>query len=229
VGVLADIQNDHVTDYEIGAVDRMMALRPDIILLPGDLMQEQPGTREQVAPGFHDLMNRLSAPGGVFYVLGDVDSLQEEQTILAGTRVQLLVNEVIQTSVRGRSVVIGGVELDYGSVNARRTIRELGQTGQPEDMRILLSHRPDAALLLDRSQDVDLAVAGHTHGGQIVLPYFGPLITLTRVPRNVAAGGLHRLPSGQQIYVSRGVGMERHQAPPVRVLCPPEISLLELQ
>jgi predicted MPP superfamily phosphohydrolase len=73
-----------------------------------------------------------------------------------------------------------------------------------------------------------LLVAGHTHGGQVQIPFFGPPITLSRVPRSVAAGGFHSL-DGRAIYVSRGIGNERGWAPRVRFLAPPEVSLLTLE
>jgi GH43 family beta-xylosidase len=97
-----------------------------------------------------------------------------------------------------------------------------------DDIRILLSHRPDVVLGLRRDSRIDLVVAGHTHGGQIVVPGFGPPMTLSNVPRAVAAGGLHRI-NENAVYVSRGVGCERRQAPRVRFLCPPEVSLIALQ
>jgi hypothetical protein len=73
--------------------------------------------------------------------------------------------------------------------------------------------------------EIDLVIAGHTHGGQISLPLFGPPVTLSEAPRHVAAGGLHEL-GGRPIYVSRGVGLERGEAPRVRLGARPEISLL---
>ena len=228
VGVLADIQTTRVTQYEHDAVDRLMALRPDIILLPGDLMQERPGSEAEVIGGFRELMGKLQAPGGVFFVLGDIDSPEELEAILTGTQVKLLVNDIVRTTVRGRSVTIGGTELNPRSEGTLRTIRRLSRSQDHGDVRILVAHRPDAALQVAPEDRVDLVVAGHTHGGQFVIPGFGPPMTLTGVPRQVGAGGLHRLDSGQQIYVSRGVGMERDQAPPLRFFCPPEVTLLEL-
>ncbi len=95
------------------------------------------------------------------------------------------------------------------------------------DVRLLVSHKPDVALLIEPDDRIDLVVAGHTHGGQVVIPGFGPPVTLSRVPRRVAAGGLHKV-GGQSVYVSRGVGHERGKAPPVRLFCPPEITILTL-
>jgi predicted MPP superfamily phosphohydrolase len=69
-------------------------------------------------------------------------------------------------------------------------------------------------------------LAGHTHGGQVVLPLFGPPRTASRLPR-LYAGGLHDF-AGTPLHVSRGVGMERGFAPPLRFLCPPEICVLDV-
>ena len=74
---------------------------------------------------------------------------------------------------------------------------------------------------------VDLVLAGHTHGGQVVMPFFGPVVTASRLPR-LFAGGLHDF-RGTPLHVSRGVGMERGFSPPVRFLCPPEICVLDLR
>jgi predicted MPP superfamily phosphohydrolase len=70
-------------------------------------------------------------------------------------------------------------------------------------------------------------VAGHTHGGQVVLPGFGPLMTMSDVPRAAGRGGLHRI-DGNAIYVSTGVGLERAQSPQVRLFSRPSIGVLEL-
>ncbi len=74
---------------------------------------------------------------------------------------------------------------------------------------------------------VDVVLAGHTHGGQVQLPFVGPLLTLTRVPR-AWSHGLTALPGGGHLYVSRGIGMERFEAPRVRFRCRPEVVLVDL-
>jgi predicted MPP superfamily phosphohydrolase len=96
-----------------------------------------------------------------------------------------------------------------------------------DGLSIVLGHAPDfAAALLDGSGPPLVCFAGHTHGGQVVIPGFGPPLTLSSLPRRYASG-LHRL-GDAWLLVSRGVGMERAEAPRVRLFCPPELPVLEL-
>jgi len=97
-----------------------------------------------------------------------------------------------------------------------------------DDLRLLVAHYPDQIEHLSANSRVDLLVAGHTHGGQVQIPFLGPPITLTSVPREVAAGGYHVM-NGRAIYVSRGIGCERGLAPRLRFNCAPEVSLLTLE
>ena len=91
------------------------------------------------------------------------------------------------------------------------------------------SHTPHTShtSLTAHTARAHLALAGHTHGGQVVLPFFGPPMTLSRLPRRYA-GGLHDY-HGLPLHVSRGIGMERGSAPQIRFLCPPEICVIELR
>lgn len=228
IGVLTDIQTPRVTDYELGAIDRLMAEKPDIIVIPGDIYQGPVDQFESALPGFRDLFRRLSAPGGIYCVLGDVDWTPRLLRMFEGTPIRLLVNEVATTEYRDRRLAIGGTQLHWRAPGVEETVRRMEDASGSEDIRILVSHRPDVVKLLRPDSRIDLVIAGHTHGGQIVLPFFGPPVTLTTVPRTIAAGGLHDL-CGNAIYVSRGVGCERNQAPRIRFLCPPEISIVTLE
>jgi predicted MPP superfamily phosphohydrolase len=91
---------------------------------------------------------------------------------------------------------------------------------------IVLSHNPDALLELDPRLRVDVVLAGHTHGGQIVLPGVGALITMSHTCGRTTPGGWvpnERAP----LYVTRGLG---EQLPfPVRINCPAELLVLRLR
>jgi predicted MPP superfamily phosphohydrolase len=144
------------------------------------------------------------------------------------TDVQLLENEIARVRIGDRRVTIAGVELDYWNPAALRVQKRLEDSSGAGDVRLLLAHRPDAVLNLRPRTRVDLTLAGHTHGGQVQLPGIGPLTVLSGVPREVGAGGLHSL-AGRSIYVSRGVGVERGQAPRLRLGAVPEVSLITLR
>lgn len=95
-----------------------------------------------------------------------------------------------------------------------------------EDVNILLGHAPDYILSLGHLS-IDLCLAGHTHGGQVRIPFFGPPITLSRVPREWARG-MHEV-GNTRINVSAGVGSEHMMdLPAIRFNCPTEISVIEL-
>jgi predicted MPP superfamily phosphohydrolase len=228
VGVLADLQFERLGAHEREAVATLMRERPDVILVAGDYHQGSPDALERELPGLHRLLARLHAPGGVFAVQGDCESLEEARRVTAGTGVRLLVNEMARTRVRGRALTVAGLERHYWSADARRAAHELERTSGEDDVRILLAHRPDAVYLLEPSSRADLVVAGHTHGGQLQLPVVGPPTIVSRVPRDVGAGGLHSL-AGRTIYVSRGVGVERGQAPRLRLGAPPEVAVVTLR
>lgn len=226
IGVLADIQTARVGAHERAAVDRLLALEPDVILITGDFYQGPESRRVAEEAELADLLARLHAPGGVFAVRGDVDFESGPLGELAGTGIQLLDDEVVRVRAGDRNLLIGGTKLDWRSGAAREVYDELAAADR-EAVVILMAHRPDVVLDLPADARVDLAVAGHTHGGQVTLPFVGPLMTMSEVPRAVAAGGLHEI-EGNAVYVSSGVGMERNQAPQLRFRAPPSIGLIEV-
>lgn len=227
IAVLADIQCTQVTDREREAIALAMAAKPDLILLPGDLTQVEFDELDELTPHVRDLLAPLDAPLGVYFVLGNCDSRRPVERMLAGTHVRLLDNEIVERTIGDRRVTIGGVDLEFDSRAAIGVLHRIEHDPATDDVRLLCAHRPDVMFALESPSRVDLVVAGHTHGGQVQIPFVGPLITLSSVPRTVAAGGFHEL-DGRRVYVSRGVGCERGAAPRVRFLCPPELSILTL-
>lgn len=228
IGVLADLQTNNPGAHEDKAVDALLDAEPDIILIPGDLFQGSPSELARHLDDMRGLLSRLEAPGGVYFVYGDTDVWGIAEPILDGLdNIVVLSDELAEVSYHDRRIVIGGTHLHHRSEAAMAMVSELESAPQDDTIRILVAHRPDVALDLPEDSRVDLTVAGHTHGGQVVLPVFGPLVTMSDVPRQVARGGLHEV-AGNDIYVSNGVGLERVQAPQVRFLSRPTVGVIDL-
>jgi len=224
IAVMADLQTAGVGDHERRAVQALLDADPDVILLPGDLFQADPDVLATEGPAVRDLLARLDAPGGVYLVEGDVDSTVRLDAVVP-PNITRLDDQVVELRIRDRRVRIGGTRLDVTTATADQVRGDLASDGGA--LTVLVSHRPDTVLHLPADSGVDLVVAGHTHGGQIALPWFGPPVTLSMVPRAVGAGGLHQV-AGNPVYVSTGVGMERGQAPQIRLGVAPSIGILDL-
>lgn len=225
IAILADIQTDHIGPYERHVFESLDALEPDLVLLPGDYLQcanAEDFAREQLA--LADLFNTLehSPRLGILGVDGDVD---RAATSLLGTDVQALEDELVRFET-DRLQVIG-----LRTPSSRRPLPErfVDAIRDFDGLTIVCGHAPEfmvPAVEGDFREEV-VMVAGHTHGGQVVIPGFGPPLTLAKVPRWLAAGGLHRAGSAH-LLVSRGIGLERGHAPRIRFFCPPEIVVLSV-
>lgn len=214
--LIADVQTDRVGPYESRVFAQAAALRPDLVVFTGDHVQLPDGpahAREAQAHARALRESGLSARLGMFAVRGDIDAeawpLAFEET---GAR-------IVHESTR---FDLGPVILWALSPEDSRA-RRLPVVAETRPV-LVMGHSPDFALAEPPAQ---LLLAGHTHGGQVVLPLLGPPLTLTKVPR-AWASGLTALPWGGWLRVSRGVGLERKDAPRLRFLCRPELALLEL-
>ncbi len=226
IGVVSDLQFSRVGAHERRAVERINEQRPDVILLPGDIHQGSSEEFREQLPEIRRLLGSLRAPGGVFFAAGDQETRAEAEAALDGTGIRLLSDESVRLRVRDRRLVLTGLQLRPGEPAGREALRRVARRRDPGEIRIVIAHRPDwVEYLPDRR--ADLVVSGHTHGGQVQVPYAGPPTVASRVPRGVGAGGLHVL-DGRRLYVTRGVGVERGQAPKLRIGSPPEVSLLTL-
>ena len=225
VAVFSDLQTTGIGDYESDVIDRLLGHQPDIVLIPGDFWHLDRARFDERRSEFAGAMKRLASVPVVVAVRGDTDSVAGLRQLTAGTSAVVLDNELAVFDVKGHWVRIAGISLDEDEVAAVDLARTFG--GSARSVDIVVSHRPDEIERFGANADFDLLVAGHTHGGQIALPLFGPLVTLSDVPREVAAGGLHEL-NGNPIYVSTGVGRERGAAPQVRLGARPSIGIVVL-
>lgn len=220
IGVLADFQTDHVGAYERRVVARLVEERPDLILLPGDYTQHPtPEGRQRLNEEVNALFRELGvrAPLGVFAVQGNCEWLGWERVFAGLDAVTFGARDPGTRTVETGELSITGLTLGD---SYETDLAVEGASG----LHVVVGHYPNFAL---GDVDADLLVAGHTHGGQVRLPGFGPPITLSRVPRSWAAGRTE-LEGGRTLIVSRGIGMERAGAPRLRFLCRPELVFIDV-
>ena len=228
VAVLSDLQCVEVTDHERDAVARALAAHPDLILLPGDFVQVGTHLIPAIWPDFHALVAQLDAPLGVFAVQGDCETPEEARELFKDTRVRFLHDEIVTVEADGVRVKICGIQRAFHRERGRALLAQFAaEPVEDGELRLVLAHRPDVVFAMDANTHADLVVAGHTHGGQVQIPGYGPPILLSEVPREVGAGGLHEV-GGVRLYISRGIGWEHGHAPRVRFFCRPEVSVLTL-
>ncbi|MFS8183576.1 metallophosphoesterase [Pseudovibrio denitrificans] len=216
-------------------VERANSLEPDLITLLGDFhtaMHPPFAKPLTAAADWAQPMERLKAPLGVFGVLGNHDWLEggeEAREALEASGVTVLENKAQRVSTRGNSHVwIIGLDDQYGEAcqlhgKGRRDDLEVALSQVEDDMapRILLAHEPD--IFLEAKKSVDLTLSGHTHGGQVRLPFIGALTIPSRLDRKYAKGAFEE--NGSTLIVSSGLGCS---GLPIRFMCPPELLLIEI-
>ena len=225
--LLADVQTERITEYERRIFQETLSLTPDLILLAGDYLQCPDESAYQLAAqSLQALLNELhfTAPLGVFAVPGHSERCCVHDCF-EGTSVRWLADRTILLTHNNLSICLTGLSLDTGSSLVDIPALLIAELDSAH-FNIFFSHQPDFVLDLPPGHSIDLCLAGHTHGGQICLPFVGPLVTFCRLPRS-RAHGLHFI-NNSTLCISRGLGMERGWAPPLRFLCPPEIVVLDL-
>ena len=230
---LTDIHDHRLTRRDHAMVAALREAAPDLICLTGDFLNiDYYDTPAYTA--LYELLRALVALGpryGVYACLGNNDPPGNTRAVLHRAGVRVLNQNAVVVPVEGRRMQILGART---SANAdwqadlprfREAVRAAEREGRA-DLCLLLYHTPDLAPQAANA-GVDLYLCGHTHGGQVRLPFVGALRTASRFGQRYAMG-LHRLPNGGYIYTSRGVGFEGLGFPRVRVLCPPQVALFDV-
>lgn len=206
----------HVSDLHVGigapaADDVARAINErsvDVLVFTGDAVNAESFTAE-----FHRVIDDVNAPLGRFGVRGNHDArldMGASLTELAGATVKL----------RDGIVLCGSSFFDRDALEGCVVAQRLAGT----PFIIAAFHSPDLVEVM--SHDVDLYLAGHTHGGQVRLPLFGATITMSRFGKKYEMG---RYQVGTTtLYVNRGVGVSPLPAPPVRFLCRPEVTIIDV-
>jgi len=222
---LADVHAGHlVSSAHVNRIlDAALALKPDIIVLGGDYVED----RREGAEIFYPAASRLTAPLGVYAVLGNHDAFgygtQTAIEGLAADKIKLLDNTSTVIARNGSTITLSGIE-DWGTGHANVASAAAGVS--PQQFAVLVSHNPDAlAEQLPASSGVyDLALAGHLHGGQVTLfGLWAPLIPSEF--GNRYRTGWHDI-AGTPTLVTNGTGVAWM---PPRFFAPPQVHLITLR
>jgi len=217
---ISDQQTVGACPRERAALEMINDLEPDLIVVTGDFVAgpwSDPGPAVEAARAFH---GGLKARLGVVLIPGHSEPDYVREQVLRDLDVIYLKNQSKRFPMGGgRELVLYGIDA-YIPKMPPPDLRK-----SPSDFVLVASHVPDYTVNL-ASLDIDLHLAGHTHGGQIVIPGFGPPLTLSKLPRTYARG-LHRYEE-HWINVTAGIGMEGHHAPRIRFQCPPEVTLIRI-
>ncbi|MBE9550643.1 MAG: metallophosphoesterase [Proteobacteria bacterium] len=228
----------HITDIHAGpwisfetianVVSRVNALKPDLIALTGDYVNNNPS----YIHGCIGLLDDLKAPAGVFGVYGNHDYYTGIDAMADGfskTGISMLRDCRSAGKGLGGILNITGVDDPVFSwaTDARfESLTSISALADPRQFNLLLSHRP-GIFRACKDWNVQLTLAGHTHGGQVIVPWVGE--------RGFSLAGLfltytHGLYESEKdpdvrMYVSRGIGTI---IAPVRLFCKPEIVEITL-
>lgn len=224
----------HFTDTQLGkyysleqlekAVDKINILEPDIVVFTGDLIDH--------AANYEDLdkvagvLGKIKSNLGSFAVYGNHDygggGEHYYEDIMAEAGFTVLSNESISLTFKGKDInIFGGDEALIGNHNSKETMKKVKE----EDINLLLIHEPDLA---DEyvSYPIDFIFSGHSHGGQVYIPFYGPIKKNSLSEKYNK--GLYDLNNkrGTRLYVSSGLGNTKV---PFRFLNVPEILLFNIK
>ncbi len=221
-----DLHFEHMTQRESRLKQAVFELEPDLILFSGDFLSYSYTYDKVVWEELNIYLQGFSAPLGVFCVSGsppvDPDKVLEE--ILPGTSFIRLHNEQRRLEFLGQHIDLIGLDCSHDPSRDKQVLIDILDDSEA-GLKILLYHSPDLGPDAARA-GIHLQLSGHTHGGQVRLPFFGALYAASLYGKRFESG---RYRIGELVlYVTRGIGLEGKGAPRVRFLCPPEAVLWEI-
>ena len=213
---ISDLHCDRKERNEKRTVKLINRMAPDIIVFTGDALNTA-----SALPLFKDTMKDLKAGLAKLAVRGNFEvNYWKNLDIFADTGFELLNEETVVLRKDGETIYISGLTCENPSA-----FRDLLQSIPDGHYSVFLYHYPGLIEDLE-GLNVDLYLCGHTHGGQVALPLYGALITLSRFGKKYESG---MYTVGDTIlYVNRGIGLEAGSAPKVRFLARPEITVFDI-
>jgi predicted MPP superfamily phosphohydrolase len=213
---ISDLHSDPTPRLEKQLPEIIKNEKPDVIVFTGDSINSPEGL-----PVFRECLANLAAIAPTYVVKGNWDSaFWNRLNLFEGTGANELNGNSVAINLQGTTLHIAGV-----AVGNEGRMQQMFASIPQNELSIFLYHYPDLITEI-AEQKIDLYCAGHTHGGQIALPFYGALITLSKFGKQYEAG-LYRV-NQTSLYVNRGIGMEGGNAPRVRFCATPEVTIIDI-
>jgi predicted MPP superfamily phosphohydrolase len=217
-----------VEPYERRVLESLAGIEGDLLVLGGDFQD----CRRRSADGAIEFIDRLGAladrfPDGIIAVRGNHDSRTVREHLKQHDAIRYLSATWHVVEREGARIAIAGAKKWPKKRDRKRMDRAVrtlvDRAPERADLRILVAHWPDYFYAARRAR-FDLVLSGDTHAGQIRLPLVGPPIRKTKMPGRYAYGLVRE--DGTTLYTTSGIGT---RSVPLRLLCPPEIVVVELR
>lgn len=210
------ISDLHISKFDKNRLKRIVKLvnkqNPDLVISGGDYIKGHSGKNSLDISIITEELKKINAP--IISVLGNHDGKFDKYTVkkaLEDSGIKVLMN----SSVKFNDIFVAGVEdLKTGTPNIETALENA------EFPRILVTHNPD--IYYDIKEDIDLILAGHVHGGQVRMPFYGSIIVPSMFGTKFACGEFKE--TQNRMIVTKGLGTSILN---VRFWCLPEIIVLE--
>lgn len=196
-------------------VNKVNALNPDLILIAGDYTVMHSAYASLDLDKAVSIISKMNSKYGIYSVLGNHDYFKDGDFIKSkfkNSKIQILENSNVKLNINSKPLYIAGISdmqtTHYDLDSALKGV---------ESPVILLSHSPD---ITPKAKDkVNLILSGHTHGGQVRIPFFGAVIVPSKYGKKYEYGLVDNI-----VYVTKGLGTS---VLPLRFNCRPEITVIE--
>lgn len=213
---ISDLHSDPKPRLEPILPKKIAEQKPDLIVYSGDSLNSREGL-----PIFKKALTAISKIAPTFVVRGNWDVWYWHKQDLFGDTGATDLDALSQKiEIKGNEIWLAGIPVQKES----QTDKILDGV-QDDKFSILLHHYPDEIEKVAK-HDTDLYVAGHTHGGQIALPFYGALVTFSKYGKRFE-GGTYKV-DNTWLNVNRGIGMEGGDTPRVRFWATPEITIIDV-
>lgn len=213
------------TDELQKVVDKINAQQPDLVLFTGDLIDnasQYEGSIDEIAT----ILSKISAKSGKYAVFGNHDygggAERFYEDLMESAGFEVLVNQSIDLNIHETEIsLFGADDALIGYYDAKQTMQGIRE----DRLNLLMLHEPDLAEDF-LSYPIDLAVAGHSHGGQVYIPFYGPLLTTALAEKYVRGSYDLGTSRGTTLYVNTGLGNTKVS---FRLFNVPQITVLTIK